>query len=358
MSAEMSAEHSTGSDTGSAPPRSEPRRILALLALTCALTLALDRALALPLAWGVARSELRMSRLYAGRAGADVLVLGNSRGVKLGEPSAAGAARRGGLTLFNLSYNGMSMGVAEVLLRDHLDRNPAPRVLMLEVTNLAMRDQLLKALTPYLGESPRLRAALRAHAPAVERAASLSHLFRYNQELAHRALYHLSRSDQPNALAGAARPELIARLREETAALRAGLAATARGPLRPSLNPLPAAGEGYEALLRLLRLCAARGIAARLVASPYLPAYAERLGALPAWVGALRAAVEEAGAAEGWGEGVRLFDYSALPLPDDHFIDPLHMNTRGIRALDERMAADGVYALPARPARAEEPAGG
>ncbi len=325
-------------------PHSEPRRVLAQLALTCALTWTLDRALSIPLQRLVLSSEIRLSRLYTGRATADVIILGSSRAVEIGDNAPDAPLSGAGINAFNLSYNGMSMGVAELLLRDYLDRHPAPRRLLLEVSNLSRPNALLKALTPYLSESARLQEALRAYAPTVERATRASHLFRYNQDLAHRALYYLRRDDQSNAQAGRVRPWTITRLQEESAALRAGHTSTARGPLTPLANPLPASGPGYEALLRALRLCAARGVKVSLVVSPYLPAYAERLGALPAWTAALREAVGRAGEAEGWGGSVRFFDYGSLVMPDDHFADPVHMNTTGIRALDARMIKESVYA--------------
>ncbi|MBK8194740.1 MAG: hypothetical protein IPK76_16540 [Lewinellaceae bacterium] len=69
-------------------------------------------------------SLFRYSRLYRGEAGADLLFVGNSRGLTFYQPFIE---EKTGLRTFNMSYNGLPADLARVLVQDYLDRYPAPK---------------------------------------------------------------------------------------------------------------------------------------------------------------------------------------------------------------------------------------
>lgn len=102
-------------------------------------------------------SQFRYSKLYSGRADADVLFVGNSRGLTFYQPYIQSQT---GLRTCNLSYNGLPANLAEVLVKDYIDRYPNVRALVLDVT-LADEDNatLTAGFLPYADHSPRLRFA-------------------------------------------------------------------------------------------------------------------------------------------------------------------------------------------------------
>ena len=110
------------------------------LALLLVVVLAGDRALAWMLARAVSRAGTRFARAYRGGVDADVLVAGDSRGVNgLYGPAIRDAT---GLSAFNLAYNGLSTHLCEALVLDYLERNRAPRLLLVEASNVRSPDEV------------------------------------------------------------------------------------------------------------------------------------------------------------------------------------------------------------------------
>ena len=114
------------------------------LALLLAVVLVGDRTLACMLAKVVSRTGTRFARAYRGGLEADVLVIGDSRGVN----GLYGPAIRDvtGLSAFNLAYNGLSMHLCEALFLDYLEHNRAPRLLIVEASNVRSPDEMLDSL--------------------------------------------------------------------------------------------------------------------------------------------------------------------------------------------------------------------
>ena len=124
-----------------------------------ALTLVGDRAMAYVLRSGLERSEFRYSRLYTGRAEADLVFIGNSRGLNFYQPYIEAATGRKTL---NLSYNALPVDLSTVLLADYLERYGPPRDLVVEITHLDRAN-------------PDLVREFRAYAPYSERMDQLQH---------------------------------------------------------------------------------------------------------------------------------------------------------------------------------------
>jgi hypothetical protein len=290
------------------------RWVVWLLGLV-ALTWAGDRALAAALAPLVLESEQRFSRLYRGGLTPDVVVLGNSRGVNaFYAPRLSEVA---GVRVWNLSYNGMSSELAAAVFEDYLDRNRAPRVLVLEVTSVYSAHEAVRDLRLYRRFSPRLAELNRRHDPKGAATSRLVHLYDYNNELFGRALYYQRRSDQDWINRGRIGPELLASLDTlGTVELR-----------------MPA--DNLAALKRLVERARQAGIRVELVISPFLPAYREKLGNYEEWKGTLST---ELG-------GARIWDLSAVVADVDAFGDRIHLNQRGSELLIPHLMAAGVFDL-------------
>ncbi|MGF1485298.1 MAG: hypothetical protein ACFBZ8_13155 [Opitutales bacterium] len=287
--------------------------------LTIALVLffAGDRLGALALDAIASNSKNRFSRLYAGQAETEILMIGNSRGVNaIFSPSTQ---KRTGLRAFNLSYNGMGVQVVEAVLKDYLEHNPPPKLLLLEVTNLADNRSLLLNLKQFTGRSERLADLMRETYPKVYYESELSHLYRYNNEFFLRSLYHLRQDDQ----------WWINRYSMSEEAARA-------------FEPDPAAFASFvnipeahwAALESVVDLYRARGVDVRLLLSPYFPKYI----ATDANFEKFRADVKT-WAAE---RNLEVLDYAAAVAGWKNFADPLHLNERGSELLLEQLIRDGV----------------
>lgn len=131
---------------------------IAFVAGFIALMFLADRVLALALSRLVLASNARVSALYDGRVEADVVLIGNSRAVHMASaPEWSKALCR---PVFNLSLNGLDVATQDALVRDFLDRNPAPRVMAIEISNLFSDTFMAPEYRPFIGESDRLSALI------------------------------------------------------------------------------------------------------------------------------------------------------------------------------------------------------
>ncbi|WP_420453982.1 hypothetical protein [Rubrivirga sp.] len=289
------------------------KRIAWALALV-ALVVAGDRALAAGLHSAVMHTGNRFAVLYRGDAPGGVLVLGNSRGVNTFH--APTLERALGRPVFNASANGAPTALSEVLLRDYVERNPAPELVVLEVTGVAGGVDQFATFFPFGAESARLDAYLDGAVPAsVAAARRVSALFDYNGELLFRALGSAGASDQGQINRYTVSPELVE-------ATRRG------GPTELRARP-----ENLDALGRIVAFCRAEGVELRLVIGPYLPAFREKIGTYDAWLARVRQAAN----------GTPIWDYSNALDDPSLFADRLHMNHRGAQALTPILIADGLF---------------
>ncbi len=242
-------------------------------------------------------SQFRYSRLYSGQAGADLLLVGNSRGLTFYEPYIEEST---GYSTCNLSYNGLSMDVANALVQDYLERYPAPRLLLLDITICDRpNNELLAGFSTYAPFSTRLASLIRDSLPKMWGGNQVSHLTRFNNEIFQRALFHRRNSDKNWLLDRAISPKLIAEVSQHH-------------------YPL----EVHPVLIAQLRAAVqaaqARGVQVQLVISPYFPGFAQNVTNLDA----LKSAVELA-------TGLPVQDYrQALSDPAD-FGDFMHPNRTG-----------------------------
>jgi hypothetical protein len=277
-----------------------------------------DRVVASLFAKVALQSQFRLSLLYKGGQQYDMLILGNSRGVNSFYAPALQEAT--GKTTLNLSYNGMSADLAEALFMDYLDRNRKPKLLILEISNVSHKSDLLNDLKLYTTHSERLAKLFRKANANAALWTDVSHVFRSNGEMFLRILYYLNVPDQT----------WINRYQ-----INSALAQSTRYARSETLAVIP---ENLAALKRIINTAQREGIGVRLVLGPYLPAYGERLVNLQDWI-------EEVG--KGVKSDTPIWDYSTAIKDATAFADREHLNYRGSLILLKELVQDGLFTEPA-----------
>lgn len=294
------------------PPRALPQRLI-WLAMFIGVVVAGDRLLAQGLSRTLLHTRSALAQSYRGGVIAPVLVVGNSR-AKFGLP-AVEVERRAGAPAFNLSVNGASMELLEVLLFDYLDKNGAPEQLILEIAPQYQPNNHLAAFTPWMAWSPRLAELVERRLPETAAACRVSHLYAYNSDQFRRSLGFLGRSEEEWVLHGQISPH-----QEEVVAA-----------LPPRAFEHTEANR--DALGRIAAGARERGVRLRLVLAPFLPAYRQGIVNLEAWLAEVRAAA-----------GVeRVWDYSGALDETRWFRDQDHLNEEGTRVFLDRLERDGFF---------------
>jgi len=264
-------------------------------------------------------SGFRLSKVYSGAVRADILILGNSRGVNgVFTPKVEEEV---GLNVFNMSYNGMGIQLADNLFQDYLELNPSPKVLIVEVTCLIGDDTLLKDLKIFSAFSDRIQRELQKRYLSLYWMGQLFSLYRFNGEMFSRILYYKGKSDQ----------DWINRYRisQERAISH-----------RPSLNQIEGFGtiprSQWDSLASIIEIAKDQGILVRLYVSPYLPAHVGELNPqFPHFLGKLHDFAERF--------DVELWDYSSAISEMKAFADPIHLNLDGYHILHEILNEDGFF---------------
>jgi hypothetical protein len=139
----------------------------------------------------VKNSQFRYSRLYHAAEAADVILLGNSRGLTFYQPEIE---RLTGATTINLSYNGLPMDLGKALVEDYLDRHKA-KLLVVDVSICERKNvPLISAFRTYAPQSPRISQLLRGYDATDFWATQWFHLYRYNSEVSQRAFFYRHQS--------------------------------------------------------------------------------------------------------------------------------------------------------------------
>lgn len=253
-------------------------------------------------------SQFRWSRLYRGDAKADILLLGNSRGMTFIEPEIEKST---GKKAFNLSYNGLPMDMAAVLVADYFEKYPPPSRLVIDITMADRRNlALMSGLWPFAEHSPGIRKLLRDSVGDSFWGGELSHLFRFNNEVFQRAFFHRKRSDAGLILDREIRSELVAEVSKNSYKLDIYL-------------------DLIEELAEICRLAQSKGVEVRLVISPYFPGFrVENLDLLKKTV-------------EG-KTGLAVADYRNALTENRLFGDFMHPNRGGAMAYINLLRQDGV----------------
>ena len=259
----------------------------------------------------VERSQFRYSRIYSGQAESDILLVGNSRGLMFYQPYIE---EKTGKETLNISYNGMPISVARVLVQDYLDRYPAPQKMILDVT-MCDRDNraLVGAFNPYVRYSPHLAELLREETPNAYWAGKVSHLYRYNGEIFQRAAFYLRRSDEDWLLDRVITDALVDEIADR------------------EVDTITIEPKVIDDLVRTVKIAQLAGVEVELVINPYYPAFVDKLSNLDE----LKDTVEAA-------TGLPVRNYARAVVAQNGFGDYQHLNKEGSREYLRILLAEGI----------------
>ncbi|WP_126974081.1 hypothetical protein [Gynurincola endophyticus] len=141
----------------------------------------------------IEKSQFRYSRMYAGNGEADILIVGNSRGLNFYQPYMDSVTNQ---NTFSLCYYSMPPEMAIVMTKDYIDQYPKVKKILVELTLIEMSDdKLLPGFATYMNFSPRVDSVIKVKDKQSWNASQLSHLFRYNNEVFQRAMYYRNKLD-------------------------------------------------------------------------------------------------------------------------------------------------------------------
>ncbi len=266
-------------------------------------------------------SQFRYSRMYQGQAEAEVLLLGNSRGLIFYQPYITEST---GKSTFNLSYNGLSIDLGRVLVEDYLDRYPAPESLIIDVTMCDREnDQLSAGFNLYTPYSSRLDSFLLAKTPTTAYAGRLTHLFRYNSEVFQRSMRYLRSSDEDWLTDRVMNDFLVNNVKEEKGLDFHFTEAKEKGTL----------DETYilEQLKATVTTAQAHGVKVELVINPYFPPFAQKSVGYQEW----KNKVEQI-------TGLQIRDYAMALQEREAFGDYQHLNKLGSKKYLDLLKKDGI----------------
>lgn len=293
-----------------------PSRIIKI-ALFFILLIVGDRMLAGALDRLVLSSQFRYSRLYQGDCEADVIVVGNSRGVA--GFYAPEIEDRFGVKCLNLSYNGMSSAMVSAVLHDYLERNAPPKLVIVEATCVDSEFGNILSLKPYWKHSERLRSIAQTDQPKAMNATRVSSLFSYNCELFLRVLFFRSKSDQTWIRRTSIDDDLLAQTTS----------------MEPFDLQLPT-DEELADIDSIVALCKSTGVDCQVVVAPYLLEYRDKMQNWESWLKKMQDAVSASGGGE-------IVDLSGSIQDPQYFGDRLHVNFASRAVVIDAAEAQGVY---------------
>jgi uncharacterized protein YwgA len=280
---------------------------------TLAFALLLDRAGELFLDKITRESQFRYSRLYNGNENADVLFVGNSRGLSFYQPYAE---EKTGLSTFNLSYNGMAIGLAVPLVKDYLDRHQAPKVLVLDISildSLRMDNKLAYQFNHYTPYSNRLSDLLRKEFRNDYYAGKLSHLYRYNSEVFQRTFYYWKKSDKDWLLDRVISPQMVNDVDKQKT-------------LRFHYDQ-----KMLAQLTEMVKYAQQKGTRVELVVNPYFPGFIPKIGNLDSLMTDIKQST-----------GISVKNFENAVSVTAAFGDYQHVNKEGARLYLDKLVEAGV----------------
>jgi hypothetical protein len=267
-------------------------------------------------------SQFRYSRLYYTDDAADILLVGNSRGLTFFQPEIE---KLTGSKTMNLSYNGMPADLAKVLVMDYLDRHPAPKTMIVDITLCDRENELFKSsFNLYTQESQRLTDLIKNNVSTnrpdpsslkvdtldvyagkkVYYGGLVSHLYRFNSEIFQRVLYHRNTTDKD---------WLIDRVIGETAA---------NDTANMKSYPVRMFPQMVSQLREMIAYAKGKGVGVKLVINPYLPAFAHTPAIRDSFLMPLKTYVEAQ-------TGLPVQDFSAALIEREDIGDYQHANKNG-----------------------------
>ncbi|CAO3419139.1 hypothetical protein [Azospirillum endophyticum] len=245
------------------------------------------------------------------RGPADVLVLGNSRADNHFPVSALQDMTCG--RALNLGMGGAPTVLSALLWEDYVERHGAPRLLVLEPTGVVDNPHDLADLPLLAHYSPRIDAFVRQENEELWMANHAFHLMTFNNNQTMRLVAGLLKPAADRTLVGAI-PE----------PMKAQLAAAPE-------EIMTADDANWQALDHIIRSAQAHGTKVAVVITPYFPTYAGKLKNFDAFFAELKGRLPA---------GVTVIDARRAVNKDELFMDALHINEDGVRAMFAALEPD------------------
>jgi len=242
---------------------------------------------------------------------ADVLVLGNSRADNHFPVSALQDMTCG--RALNLGMGGAPTVLSALLWDDYVERHGAPRLLVLEPTGLVDNPHDLADLPLLAYYSPRIDAFVRQENQELWMANHAFNLMTFNNNQTMRLIAGLLKPAADRTLVGAIPDPMKAQLAaapEET---------------------MTADAANWQALDHIIASAQAQGTRVAVVITPYFPTYAGKLKNFDAFFADLKGRLPA---------GVTVIDARRAVDKDELFMDALHVNEDGVRAMFAAMEPD------------------
>lgn len=257
-------------------------------------------------------SQFRYSRLYNGKAGCEVLFAGNSRGLIFYQPYIE---EKTGFTTTNLSYNGLPMELASVLIKDQIDNNGVPKLMVLDITMLdeRMDARLTTGFNFYTPYSNRLTELMSDSFPTDLYAGNVTHLYRFNSEVFQRALYYLNKSDKDWLLDRVISPTLQ------------------KNVVKVDTFNYDFNEKMLADLNSVVKYAQEKNIKVELVINPYFPPFAKKIFNKKDLINAVEKVT-----------GLKVHDYADSIQGVEGFGDYQHLNKNGASAFIDLLLKDGV----------------
>jgi len=285
------------------------------------------------------KSQFRYTRMYTGQAQADILLVGNSRGLIFYEPHIEKIT---GKNTFNLSYNGMSIDLMNQLVHDYFEKYQAPAQMIVDVTMCdRINDEVTIGFNSYSIYSENLedfiveragnmksgeeasKYAISRYFPSLKgnmgHGTKVSHLFRYNSEIFQRAMFYRTKSDKDWLLDRVISKNMI------DAAVELDTYYIDLEPDTLMRNYLP------SHLKEMVSLAQSKGTDVQLVINPYYPPFAKSITNLESFKAKITAAT-----------GLKVHDYSSFVTETKGFGDYQHLNKYGAGLYLDQLKQDGI----------------
>jgi hypothetical protein len=275
-----------------------------------------DRVLSIYLGKLLLKSNFRISLLYKGKSSSDIILIGNSRATaSLYAPDIEKLTKK---NTFQLGYQGMSMNLAEILIKDYYDKNKKPKLIVIEATCLMTDDVLINDLKAYAWLSPRLAEKFKLLDPMGYKLSQLSNLYYFNGEIFLKTLFLLKKPD----------PYSISSL-EMTADM---LLTIKKHQIWVSR------AENLKALKRIIEFAGSHGSEVRLLLAPVHPNHFKEISNINAWKAEINELLKTG--------TTSLWDYLEALDDSKKFSDSYHVNYQGSKALLKHLYDDGFFTIP------------
>lgn len=261
---------------------------------------------------GFHKTQFRFAQVMNGQLSADLVFLGNSRGVHMFHRPAIEEAT--GKQMANLAFNATPAVMVPVILEDYLFHHERPTQIFVEVSCVGRENEpgSLERFSVLASSSQSVMPTLYQERPRTYWFTKLSHLYRFNSELLIRSLFFLKHSDQDWIMDSVVDEQWQNSLGEA-------------GVPQFQQNEVDA-----SALSRTAEICESHGIDVVFILAPYLPDYARQIQNKDSWLRWLETEL-----------GHPILDYSAASIDVDGFADPIHLNANGAKQLAELLSASG-----------------